>query len=91
MTRQNWATVGAVILLLFVLAWGQRSGIPAKQRENAEQTVEVCRAVNEVTVTLRTYILQQIKRSERTLPTLEYYKNRPVELGRALANITRQK
>lgn len=91
MSRQSWQTAAAVVALLLVMAWGQRQGTPATARDAETQSQEVCVAVNSVKLQLRAYILQQIARSEKTIPTLEYYKNRPVELGRALANIETQR
>lgn len=78
---RTWLVVLGLVLLLVA---SQRSGIVARQQAN-------CEAINEVKATLVTYVDQQIDRSSKSLPTIEYYKNHPVELGRALANLERQR
>lgn len=71
-----------VLCVVFLLS--QRMGIAARQ-------TETCDAVNEVKVALVSYIDQQLNRSAKSLPTIDYYKRHPVELGRALANLERQR
>lgn len=78
---RTWIVVGALVLMLVL---SQRSGVAARQ-------VETCQAINEVKAALVTYIDQQLDRSAKSLPTIDYYKRHPVELGRALANLERQR
>lgn len=80
----RYRTWGIVVALIVMLIFSQRSGVSARQ-------VETCQAINEVKAALVTYIDQQLDRSARALPTIAYYQDHPVELGRALANLERQR
>lgn len=82
MTRwRPWLLIGGLFVLMFV---SQRTGLAARQ-------FETCEAINETKAALVLYIDQQIDRSSKSLPTIDYYKTHPVELGRALANLQRQR
>lgn len=91
MERPNWALVGAVLLLVFVLAWGQFSGVPAQVEQIGEDTSLTCEAVNRTNRGLLAYINRQLNRAEKATPTLAYYRAHPVELGRVLATIQQQR
>ncbi len=73
-----------IAALVVLLVYNHRSGLWARQ-------TETCDAVNEVKMALVSYIDQQLARSAKSLPTIEYYRNHPVELGRALSNLERQR
>lgn len=72
------------LMLAAVLYYNSHAGLIARQHET-------CDAVNEVKATLVLYIDQQLARSAKSLPTIDYYRDHPVELGRALANLERQR
>ena len=73
-----------MVLLGVLLFYNNHSGLLARQ-------ADTCAAINEVKAQLVSYIDQQISRSQKSLPTVEYYQRHPVELGRALANLERQR
>ena len=81
---RSWATWGCILLVAAILLYNQRLGLAAR-------TLETCETVNEVKATLVVYINQQIDRSQRSIPTIAYYQDHPVELGRALANLQEQR
>jgi len=72
------------VLFMALLVYNNHAGLIARQNET-------CDAVNEVQAALVTYVDQQISRSAKSLPTIDYYKRHPVELGRALSNLERQR
>lgn len=72
------------VVLGVLMIYNQRAGNQARIYEN-------CQAINDVKAALVTYVDQQIARSAKSLPTIDYYKRHPVELGRALANLERQR
>ena len=77
----TWALI---IVLIGVVIYGQRSG-PAAQSHST------CVAVNQVKDAIRSYVNNQLDRAEKSIPTISYYINHPVELGRQLAEINRQR
>lgn len=79
--RQTWLILGA---LVSVFIYSLTQGLAARQSET-------CDAVNEVKAQLVSYIDAQLIRSAKALPTIDYYKQHPVELGRALANLSEQR
>lgn len=81
---RQYATVALVVFLAALLIVNQRTGLSARQRQT-------CEAINQTKAALVNYIDQQIARSSRSLPTIQYYKKHPVELGRALADLQRQR
>lgn len=81
---RSYASLVLVGVLVLAVLWNQHDGLPARQRET-------CAAINEVKSTLVSYIDQQLNRAAKSLPTIEYYKQHPVELGRQLAAIERQR
>lgn len=78
---RTWIAV-AVLCVVFLLS--QRMGLAARQ-------TETCEAVNEVKAALVTYVDQQLNRAAKSLPTIDYYHRHPVELGRQLAALERQR
>ena len=91
LSARSLVVYALIILLAVGLLYGQREGNQARIREVQRISLENCESVNKVKLTLSTYINQQISRSARSLPTIDYYRRHPVELGRALANIERQR
>ena len=77
--------------LLLILFYNQHSGLQARQRETRAALEYTCSSVNQQRSALVAYINQQLDRAEKSIPTLNYYQHHPVELGRALANISRQR
>ena len=69
---------------LVVVIYGQRSGVQAKQHDT-------CVQVNQIKEAIRSYVDNQLDRSVKSLPTIGYYRDHPVELGRQLAEINRQR
>lgn len=53
--------------------------------------IAACKKLNTSNAVLKDYILDQITRAEKTIPTLEYYMDHPDELNDALNNIARQR
>lgn len=84
MDARRWSTLALVGLLGLLLVYNNHSGLLARQ-------TETCEAVNQVKASLTSYIEQQLSRSAKSLPTIDYYKRHPVELGRALANLAEQR
>lgn len=89
--KNSALTAAAVIVLACVLLYNGKNGAPARAERSESLAVEVCQENNAVKAALRDYIIEQIDRSQRSLPTIEYYQNHPVELGKALANIRAQR
>lgn len=81
---RTYAMFGVVCVLTLLLFYNQRAGLAARQ-------VETCKAINETKLALVSYIDKQIERSQRSLPTIEYYRNHPVELGKALSQMNEQR
>lgn len=70
--------------LLMALYWNQSHGLHQRAIEN-------CQAINADRVALRNYIDQQLDRAETTLPTLDYYRQHPVELRKQLDLLGKQR
>lgn len=78
-------TMPLVFLALLGAIWfNQNQGLAAKSNE-------ICETLNTANATLSDYILDQIARSEKSLPTLDYYKEHPDELSDVLNNLRKQK
>lgn len=84
MVRQNLRLVVVGGLLIGAIFYNQHLGTTATARNT-------CERLNTANSTLTQYILSQIARSEKTLPTLQYYQEHPDELQDALKNIRQQK
>jgi hypothetical protein len=82
--RRSALTLGLIVLLLGLLWWNNHAGLNAKQQQN-------CQAINNERQAILNYIDQQLDRAEKSLPTIGYYKQHPVELGRQLAAINLQR
>lgn len=70
--------------LIAVVWWTGHSGVAVQSQRN-------CEAINQSNAVLEHYIEQQINRAVDSLPTIEYYKQHPVELGRQLRNLEEQR
>ena len=79
--RLTW---GLIILVGIVLLWSQHAGTAARQRDT-------CHQVNDLKTALIAYVDNQLDRAAKSLPTVGYYRQHPVELGRQLAAINRQR
>lgn len=84
MVRQNVKLLGVSLLLVGAVFYNQHLGTVAQARNT-------CERLNTANSTLSDYILDQIDRSEKSLPTIEYYQNHPDELSQALTNIRKQR
>lgn len=73
-----------ILLLGIILLWSQHAGTVARQRDT-------CNQVNALKLALIGYVDNQLDRSAKSLPTVGYYRQHPVELGRQLAAINRQR
>lgn len=89
--KRTAITITLVCALVVVFVYSQRDGTAARDRAQADQARENCEAINEVKAALVKYIGAQLDRSARSLPTIDYYRNHPVELGKALANLQQQR
>src|SRR6187401_2719542 len=85
-----WATTAALIALLAVLVYGQLNGVPAQSRDAVGKTTDVCQAVNELKDGFHKFVDAQLDRAAKSLPTIDYYRSHPVELGRQLALLKQQ-
>lgn len=81
---RKYVTPALIVILGLLLFYNNHSGSLARQERN-------CDAINEVKAQLVSYIDQQIARSSKSLPTVDYYRRHPVELGKALASLERQR
>ena len=82
---------GLLLFLALILLYNQHSGNQARIRDTRQTQLDMCGALNAERESLRDYIGGQIDRAEKSIPTLNYYQHHPVELGRALANMARQR
>lgn len=74
-----------VLAVLFVgVFFNQKMGLAAKSQE-------ICNTLNKSNATLLEYIVDQVDRSKKSLPTITYYKKHPDELKNALNNIEQQR
>lgn len=91
MVRQRLAYFGVMLLLCGAVWYDNTRGEKAQANKIQETAIAACVKLNESNRTLKDYILDQIARSEKSLPTVEYYKEHPDELEDALKNIKRQR
>lgn len=90
-SNRSKSTTIALLALLAALVYGQVRGTPAQSRQAVDKTTEVCVAVNQMKAAWVEYVDKQIGRAKKTLPTIDYYRKHPVELGKQLALLDRQK
>lgn len=84
MSPRGALTAALFAALFLILLYNQRAGLQARQSET-------CAAINETKAALVAYIDQQLDRSLRSLPTIDYYRRHPVELGKALSDLQEQR
>lgn len=89
--RRTFTMWGLLVILALILLYNQHSGNQARIRDTKQTQIEMCQALNAQRKSLTDYIESQIDRAEKSIPTLNYYQHHPVELGRALANMARQR
>ena len=70
-------------VLLVVLYWSHHNGVIAQQQKT-------CADLNQTKAALVGYFNEQIERAKTTLPTLQYYKDHPRELGEQLQLLRQQ-